>query len=131
MGYIFLLQLVVWSFLAAVSVGGSPLAQPGGYGYAPKCRTEYETKYETKYETVYKPKCQTYYEQVTQSNYFYKTIRFSNNLTLLNNIQNLISFTVFLIRSMLIKTFKMKIIKQKIYIIIHHFYFKIFIKIYV
>ena len=112
-------------------MGGSPLAQPGGYGYAPKCRTEYETKYETKYETVYKPKCQTYYEQVNQSNYFYKTIRFSNNLTLLNNIQNLISFTVFLIRSMLIKTFKMKIIKQKIYIIIHHFYFKIFIKIYV
>ena len=112
-------------------MGGSPLAQPGGYGYAPKCRTEYETKYETKYETVYKPKCQTYYEQVTQSNYFYKTIRFSNNLTLLNNIQNLISFTVFLITSMLMKTFKMKIIKQKIYIIIHHFYFKIFIKIYV
>jgi hypothetical protein len=55
---------VVYAWLVAVSVGGSPLAQPGGYGYAPKCRTEYETKYTTTYETIYKPKCQTHYEQV-------------------------------------------------------------------
>jgi len=61
----FCVQLVAGGcWLVAVSVGGSPLAQPGGYGHQPKCRTEYETTYKTTYETIYKPKCQTTYEQV-------------------------------------------------------------------
>ncbi len=62
----FCVQLVAGGcWLVAVSVGGSPLAQPGGYGHQPKCRTEYETTYKTTYETIYKPKCQTTYEQVS------------------------------------------------------------------